>query len=262
MFQENESFVLIYYFVGSSVILLLVIAIVTYAFMHQKKVVQLRLKLHQEDLHRQQAIFDALQEGQEQERTRLAQELHDGVGAKLSGLKMNLEYLKLNTSEHTELVAKVYAGVSETLEEVRAVSHNLMPYVFSGKDMEQLLLHCIEQFNALEGCRYSLLIGTPVTAMDETIKMHVYRIVAELLNNIHKHAKATIASVQVNIEDGKMEIVVEDNGIGMQEAPANAAGIGLKNIGNRVNICKGLLNMDSSEKGTTVMIEIPLNMNV
>jgi two-component system NarL family sensor kinase len=251
-----------YYIAGTIFALLQVIAIISYAFLNQKKVVELRIKLHNEELYKQQAIFDALQEGQELERTRLAQELHDGVGAKLSGLKMNLEYLKLNTTEHTELVAKVYSGVSETLEEVRAVSHNLMPYVFSGKDMEQLLLHCIEQFNALEGCRYSLLIGTPVTAMDETIKMHVYRMVAELLNNIHKHAKATIASVQVNEEQGKLEIVVEDNGIGMQEAPANAAGIGLKNIGNRVNICKGLLNMDSSEKGTTVMIEIPLNMNV
>ena len=231
--------------------------------MHQKKVVQLRLKLHEEDLHRQQAIFDALQEGQEKERTRLAQELHDGVGAKLSGLKMNVEYLKLNVSEHVELVSKVYTGVSEALEEVREVSHNLMPYIFSGKNIEELLLYCLEQFNQFDGCRYDLLIGAlPAKDVDETIKMHVYRIVAELLNNIHKHARATIASVQVNIEDGKMEIVVEDNGIGINNARSNADGIGLKNISARVNICKGMLNMDSSEKGTTVMIEIPLNTNV
>lgn len=258
-----ETKFIIYYAVGSAMSLMFVVVIVTYAFLHQKKVVQLQLKLQFEELYRQQAVFDALQEGQEKERTRLAQELHDGVGAKLSGLKMNLEYLTLNVNEHNNLVAKIYTGVSEALEEVREVSHNLMPYVFSGKNIEALLHYCVEQFNSFDSCRYDLLIaGLPGEDVDETIKMHIYRIVAELLNNIHKHAKATIASVQINTEDGKLEIVVEDNGVGISNARSNAEGIGLKNISNRVNICKGMLNMDSSEKGTTVIIEIPLNAQV
>ncbi len=105
----------VYYIAGTIIALLQVVAIITYAFLNQKKVVQLRIKLHQEELYKQQAVFDALQDGQEQERTRLAQELHDGVAAKLSGLKMSLEFLKLNVTEHQSLVTKVYTGLSEAL---------------------------------------------------------------------------------------------------------------------------------------------------
>ncbi len=250
----------VYYIAGTIIALLQVVAIITYAFLNQKKVVQLRIKLHQEELYKQQAVFDALQDGQEQERTRLAQELHDGVAAKLSGLKMSLEFLKLNVTEHQSLVTKVYTGLSEALEEVRAVSHNLMPYVFKDKTMQQLLRHCVEQFNALDHCRYDLLIDSlSEYDIDETIKRHIYRIVAELLNNIHKHAHATLASVQVSTEDGRMEIIVEDNGVGISNAPANREGIGLKNISTRVNICKGMLNIDASANGTTVIVEIPVN---
>jgi two-component system, NarL family, sensor kinase len=254
-----ESGIIVYYFVASVVVLLLVVAIVTYAFLHQKKVVQLKMQLHEEELRRQQAVFDALQDGQEKERIRLAQELHDGIGAKLSGLKMNLEYLDINATEHRDLISKVFLGISETLEEVREVSHNLLPYQLAGKEMKEVLQNCIEQFNVYNGCSYDLFMNDPATGVSEMIKIHVYRMIAELLHNIHKHAKATIASVQVSIEDGKMEIVVEDNGIGIDNAPANAAGIGLGNLSSRVNVCKGLLNVDSSEKGTTVIIEIPLN---
>lgn len=259
MFQETGNGIIVYYLAGSTLMLLLVAAIVTYAFLHQKKVVQLRLQLHKEDIRRQQAIFDALQDGQEQERTRLAQELHDGIGAKLSGLKMNLEYLDINATEHKELISRVFLEITETLEEVREVSHNLLPYHLAGKDMRELLLNCMEQFNAYDDCSYDLFMDDAGAGINETVKIHVYRMIAELLNNIHKHAKASIASIQISIEERKMEIVIEDNGIGMYNASANAKGIGLKNLSNRVNVCKGSINIDSSVKGTTIIIEIPLN---
>lgn len=249
-----------YFFFGAIPVLLLVTAIITYAFLHQKKVGQLKMMLYEEDLRSQQAIFNALQEGQEKERARLAEELHDGIGAKLSGLKMTLEYLKSTATENAALVSKVFSGVAETLEEVREISHNLQPYYFNDRDLEQLLLNHIEQLNAsTDGCRYDLLMNTPVKGIGKTIKLHTYRIITELLNNIHKHARANLASVQINAEDDTLEIVVEDNGIGMDNARSNSEGIGLMNINNRINVCKGKINIDSSEKGSSVIIEIPLN---
>ncbi len=249
------------YFAASILVLLLVVAIVTYAFVHQKKVTQLEMKLHEEELRRQQATFDALQQGQEEERRRLAQELHDGIGARLSGLKMNLEYLDMNATEYKALISKVFLGVTETLEEVREVSHNLLPYQLDGKNLKALLLNCIEQFNAYGTCNYDLFMDDEPTGIVETIKIHIYRMVAELLNNINKHAKATIASIQISIDEGKMEIIVEDNGIGLKNSATERKGIGLTNIENRVNICKGTINVDSSDNGTSVIIEIPLNLN-
>ncbi len=259
---QTESGIVVYYLAGSILLLLLIIAIVFYAFLHQKKVIELKAQLHEEDIRAQQAIFDALQEGQEKERTRFAEELHDGIGAKLSGLKMNLEYLKSNAGEHQELIGKIFSGLADAVEEVRAISHNLQPYFFNDKNIEQLLLNYMEQLSLMNGCRYDLFMNSPVTGIDNNIKLHCYRIVAELLHNIHKHAKATQASVQINVENDRMEIVVEDNGVGLYSNNVNQEGIGLMNIRNRIKVCKGAMNVDSSEKGTTVIIEIPLNSNL
>jgi two-component system, NarL family, sensor kinase len=258
MLRETENGSVIFFMAGSLIILLLIAAIVTYAFLHQKKVVQLRLRLHEEELRRQQAIFDALQEGQEKERTRLAQELHDGIGAKLSGLKMTLEYLNFSNTEHAVLISKVFSGITETLEEVREISHNLQPYFFNNS-MEQLLLNLVEQHNATGNCSYSMSMHPMEKELDEHLKLHIYRIISELLNNIRKHSQADQASVQINIESDVMTVTVEDNGIGMHDGHHNLESMGLKSIRTRVEVCKGNINIDSSEKGTIVIIEIPIN---
>lgn len=259
MLQETESGFVAYYLAGSTFVLLLIIAIVTYAFLYQKKVIALRAKLHEEDIRAQQAVFDALQEGQEKERTRLAAELHDGIGAKLSGLKMNLEYLKRNAKEHEQLIAKIFIGVAEAVEEVRVISHNLQPYYFHDKDLEQLLFNYMEQLSSMNGCRYDLLVNSPVSDINDTVKLYCFRIIAELLHNIHKHAGAAFASVQISIEGDTIEIMVEDNGVGFDSNNPAKQGIGLQNIRNRIKVCKGTINIDSSGKGTSVIIEIPVN---
>ena len=254
---QTDSIV-IYYLTGSLLLLLLVVIIVIYAFLHQKKVIELKTRLHEEDIRARQAVFDALQEGEEKERARLAEELHDGIGARLSGLKMNLEYLNTNATENRELISKVFHGVAETLEEVRVISHNLQTYFFADKNIEHLLANYMEQLSSMNGCTYDLLMNTGNETIDKAIKLQCYRIIAELLNNIHKHAKATLASVQINVEDGMIEIVVEDNGKGFDTKNHSGKGLGLKSIQNRVKVCKGSINIDSSEKGTSVIIVIPL----
>lgn len=257
MFQPENS-VVFYYLAGTLLLLALVFAIVLYAFLHQKKVIQLKGQLHEEDIRKQQAVFNALQEGQERERTRLAEELHDGVGAKLSGLKMTLEYLNSHAQEHRELIGRIFSGVSETVEEVRAISHNLLPYSFNDRTIEQLLLNHMEQLSAMNGCRYDLFINPATDGIDNQVKLHCYRIVAELLHNVHKHAKASLASAQINVDEGQLEIVVEDNGVGLYSKSNSQEGIGLMNIRNRVKVCNGTINIDSSVDGTTIIIEIPL----
>jgi len=257
MFQPEDS-VVVYYLAGTLLLLVLVFVIVLYAFLHQKKVIQLKGRLHEEEIRKRQAIFDALQEGQERERTRLAEELHDGIGAKLSGLKMTLEYLKSHAEQHRDLIARIFSGVSEAVEEVRAISHNLQPYSFNDRTIKLLLLNYTEELSAMNGCRYDLFIAPSTDSIDSQVKLHCYRIVAELLHNVHKHAKASLASVQINVEDGQMEIVVEDNGVGLYSNSGSQEGIGLMNIRNRVKVCNGAMNIDSSADGTTIIIEIPL----
>ncbi|WP_162902992.1 sensor histidine kinase [Taibaiella koreensis] len=215
--------------------------------------------MQDEELRGQQAVFNALQEGQERERSRLAEELHDGVGARLSGLKMTTEHLKLVATENVELIGKVYTGISETLEEVREISHNLLPYFVNGKDMEQLLSDRIQGLNATGQCNYSLLINGQLSSLDKTIQLHVFRMISELLTNVQRHAQASLASVQINRDDDMLGIVVEDNGVGMPAQRSGKEGIGLTTVSSRVSVCKGTITTDSSPKGTCVIIEIPVN---
>jgi len=257
MFQETKSIIVIYYLAGSSIILLLIVAIIVYTFLHQKKVNHFRQKIHDEEIRNQQSVFNALQEGQEKERTRLAEELHDGIAAKLSGLKMNLEYLKTNSHENINLIETIFKGMAETVDEVREISHNLQPYFFNEKDLEQLISTYIDQLNSQNTCKYGFSFNSSHEALAVTIKLHCYRIITELLYNVYKHSKASLASVQVNIEENKVEIVIEDNGVGFYNNETN--GIGIMNIRNRIKICKGSLHIDSSEKGTSVIINIPIN---
>lgn len=258
MHKEIQTDFIKFYLMAIAIILLLVAAILSYAFLHQKKIVNLRVRLHEEELRRQQAIFDALQDGQEKERTRLAQELHDGVGAKLSGLKMMMEYLNQHTKENASLIYKVFSGISDTLEEVREISHNIQPY-FSHNNLKQLLSNLIEQHNTTGNCKYALSMNPLEKELSEQLKLHIYRVISELLNNVHKHAQAALADLQINIENGVMTITVEDNGIGMNAGHNSSEGIGLKNIRTRVAVCKGKINIDSSEKGTMVIVEVPIN---
>lgn len=259
MFQDAKNDLVVYYLIGSTVILLLIAAIVAYAFLHQRKILQFRVRLQQEELRAQQAVFDALQEGQENERSRLAEELHDGIGARLSGLKMTLEFLKANAHSHQDIVTRLFNGVSETLEEVRSISHNLQPSFLADRDLETLLSQYMEQLSAMNGCSYDLSINHPLAdRLDAVVTLHAYRIITELLHNIHKHARASLASVQINLENDTLEIVVEDNGIGLHTSGAPAEGIGLTNIRNRVKVLKGTMHLDSSDEGTSVIVEIPL----
>ena len=91
MLQELTSGIVIYYLAGTFFLFILIGSIIVYVLLHQKKVNDFRQQLYEKEIKNREAIFDALQEGEEKERTRIAEELHDGVSAKLSGLKMNLE---------------------------------------------------------------------------------------------------------------------------------------------------------------------------
>lgn len=264
MFQDAQNEVVVYYLAGTTFIIVLVTTIISYLFLHQKKVTSFRMQLHEEEMKKQNAVYAAMQEGEGKERNRIAEELHDGISAKLSGLNMNLDYLrsKMNDEGNYKLLNMTYNGVSDIINELRELSHNLKSADFSQKNLQNLLSDYIEQLNSKNECRYSLHIDTRSEYIDPTLEMHCYRIITELLYNVHKHAKATIASAQVIEERDKLELTIEDNGVGFSFYDSLSKGIGLTNVRNRVGVCKGFLNVDSSENGTTIIIELPLKDNL
>lgn len=259
MLQDINKEILSYYLAGTSFIFLLIAAIITYAFLHQRKVNQFRRLLQEEEIKKQQSIFAAIQEGEEKERTRLAEELHDGVGAKLAGLSMYAEYIKTGEGNKNErdVAIKLFDGINEVINELRDVSHHLQPSFLLEQGLKQSLTSYIDQLNSKKMCHFELFFYGEFE-ISKYLKLNCYRIITELLNNISKHAQATSATVQIAGSEGKLQLILEDNGIGYDPTSAQK-GIGLTNINNRVKINGGQINIDSSSQGTTSIIEFPLN---
>lgn len=255
MLSENEIIVIIY-LGGSFFVALLVVFLFIYVNLHKIKVSKYRIEIKEQEVRKQQAIFIAINEGEEKERKRLGEELHDGIGAKLSGIKMSIEYLRTNKitfSIHEKLVNKILESMNETIEELREISQNLNSSILKLRGLTISLEDLISHFNNKATCEYKLFIEIDEEHL--TKYDHVgYRIVSELVNNIHKHSNATKATIQLFSNNNSFQIIVEDNGRGF-EINHIKPGNGLFNIKNRVELYGGKIFIDSNTKGTVIIIE-------
>lgn len=252
----------IFYFIGTFLTFLFVCFIIYFVILHKKKVGEYHLQLKEQEIKKQQALLIALTVGEEKERKRLAEELHDGIGAKLSGLNMSLEYLFNQQTTDINLLKQVSQGINETIDEIREISQNLKPSSLFSKGLNKTLEEYIQHLNNKGDCKYGLYIENFEIPIPQELQFVLYRIISELLKNIQKHAFATEASVQVLLNDtNKLLLIAEDNGKGfdIKLESNDKHGIGLSNIKSRLEAINGILNIDSTTNGTTVIIEIPIN---
>lgn len=260
--MQNEN--LVYFYVFSTVfILLLVILLFVYIYLYQQKVNKFAIQLRDQELLKQKELFKALNEGEENERKRLAEELHDGIGAKISGLKMSLEYLiglsnENSAAEAKEILDKINLGMNETIEELREISHNMKPALLTHKGLKIVLEDWMEHFNRNENCYYKLYFDIDENKHEAFLQL-IYRIVSELMNNIRKHAMADTAFVQILEDENNIQLIVEDNGKGFDYKNKDGKGIGLQNLESRINYFNGKMHIDSSAGGTTIIIELPIS---
>ncbi|MES2689358.1 MAG: sensor histidine kinase [Bacteroidota bacterium] len=249
------------FLVGTTVIVGLVVFILLYIIVYQQKVNRFTKTLQQKELDKQHEIFNALVSGEEKERKRLAEELHDGIGARLSGIKMNIEYFRAGSNEPGKgLLDKVLTGLNEVIDEMREVSHNLQPEVISVKGLKHAIGEYMESLGRSNKHRYALYWDADqLVFKNSRDELMVYRVVSELLYNAHKHAQASTISLQISYDAGILQVMIEDDGIGFN-AGGKQIGIGLINIQNRVNHAGGSFSLDSTlSKGTTIIIELPVN---
>lgn len=222
--------------------------------------------------HRQKALekekqltaTKAVLQGQDEERSRLAKDLHDGLGGMLSGVKFSFTNMKENmimTPDNHQAFARNMDMLDGIIGELRRVAHNMMPesLIKFGLDASlKDMCNYVQQSSTLKISYQGL--GLENVSIDKNIAIHIYRIVQELLNNIMKHAKATEALVQVSYSKGHFAVTVEDNGSGFDTGLLNKnKGMGWSSIQNRVDSLKGTMDVQSSaEKGTSVLIEFNL----
>jgi signal transduction histidine kinase len=254
-----------YLLIASVVVLLIVGSLLYRNFRNRQQLARQRGELQQQriqqlELDKQLIAVDAMLKGQEEERSRLAKDLHDGLGGLLSGVKYSLSNMKDNlivTPDNMAVFERSLDMLDTSIKELRRVAHNMMPEMLTKFGLDEALKEYTNAVNAtkLLAVKYQSL-GME-DRIEKSTEIIIYRIVQELLNNILKHAEASEAFIQLIRENSRLNIVVEDNGKGFDTAILNDnKGAGWANIRSRVEYLKGQMDLHSEPgKGTLVNIE-------
>ncbi|MBL0154390.1 MAG: sensor histidine kinase [Chitinophagaceae bacterium] len=223
---------------------------------HQQRISEL-------EKDKQLVAVDAMLKGQEEERSRLARDLHDGLGGLLSGVKFSLSNMKdhlMITPDNMSVFERSLDMIDTSIRELRRVAHNMMPEMLMKFGLDEALKEYCNTINATKLLHVKYQSHGMVNRIEKSAEIIVYRIVQELLNNTLKHASATEVFVQLIREDHRLNVVVEDNGKGFDVlSPRNNTGAGLASIRSRAEYLKGQLDIHSTPgNGTLVNIEFNL----
>ena len=230
--------------------------------MMQLKARRLRLEKERALAAERQHGMEQLINGVEEERRRIARDLHDGVGQQISGIKLAVQNLAHHESTATHLV-ETLSSLNQLLQDagddVRRISHQMMPKVL----VEFGLVP------ALEDLFKKVFSGTEITCdfdhfniderLSNTVEVTLFRVAQELVANILKHAQATSVSAQLYVLDGQLIFSIEDNGVGMPQ-DLKGDGHGLSNIRTRLQMVNGQIEISSGTNGGTIFgIRLPLS---
>jgi len=212
-------------------------------------------------LERQQQVvsLQSMINGQESERTRIAKDLHDGLGGLFSTIKMHFSTLQHEKEElkTDTLFVKSYELINSASEDVRRIAHNMMPEVLIRMGLVQAIQELCNSISAGKLLQVTLQHYGMEKRLNSSTEIMLFRIMQELLNNIMKHAKATEAIIQFNKEGSRLSVIVEDNGRGfMLQEKEDKNSAGLASVESRVTYLNGKLSIDSQTGvGTTVMMD-------
>ncbi|SFC13749.1 Signal transduction histidine kinase [Parapedobacter composti] len=211
------------------------------------------------DRIRQQAVQQVFQ-AQEDERDRLAKDLHDDLGGTLSVIRLKVTDFqqKLNGMQPAEQESfnETINLITRACDDLREISHSLKPKFFLENGLIGTIRERISILNRASAVNFEFVYQYTQRRDHET-ELSIYRIVNELINNITKHSCATQATVQLVETAGMLIIIVEDNGVGFDDRET-PDGIGLKNVYSRTQYLGGRCVIDTNKNGTTITIEIPL----
>ncbi|MCQ9639577.1 histidine kinase [Chryseobacterium sp. WG14] len=254
------------YYIVFIFIFIVLIILLLYAYKQRAKSMKQRDELHALAMEKEKqnskiSTLTALLEGQEQERGRLARDLHDGLGGLLSGTKLQLSSLDPHQSESIEKeISKSITQIDGAVEELRRVAHNLMPDLLMKYGLEV----AIQEF-ASRMSNTSLDIHTEFISYTNSIaeekQLILYRIIQELVNNAIKHAYTSEIIIQISEEENVLNLTVEDNGKGFDPTNLDVRKTaGFHNIESRVQFLKGTMNIISEQNiGTSIELQIPIH---
>jgi len=210
------------------------------------------------------ALTERLINVQEQERTRIARELHDDLNQQITGISLSLGSIRRKIpdprSETFRQLEVVRDQLSLLSSKVRELSHRLHPAVLDYCDIATALHSHCREFSSSTGVNVSFESSGTFDDVAPPVALCIYRVTQEALQNVAKHAATTDASVLVERSGDVLRLTVSDRGAGFRtDQPRTAGGLGLVSIKERVRLIRGIVSLESEpHRGTTLKIEIPM----
>lgn len=244
---------------GVAILVLFITILAFFIMRHRLAVIKRKLaeqKMQQSEQEKQLIAVQAALDGESAERTRLARDLHDGLGSMLSVVKFNLPQMKsgvLMELEDVNRFQKALGMLDDSIRELRRVAHHMMPESLLRFGLKASLSDFCQAIPNVEFHYFGNEARLP-----EKLEIMIYRSIHELVNNALKHAQATQISVQLIQEKERVSFTVQDDGIGFDPLKREE-GMGLNNIRKRIDIYQGKMDIYPSDQGTEIHIEIELN---
>lgn len=250
---------------GLSALLFVIGALTVRNLRHRRRLAEQEINIQQQQIlqlkqEQQLSVADAVLRSQEDERSRLARDLHDGLGGMLSGVKQSLNGMKGNqilTETAATALGQVITDLDRSIGELRHIARNMMPEALVRFGLRDALHDYCDHLRLSSGLPVNFQAFGLEQRLPQQTEVILFRIAQELLNNIVKHADARSVLVQLMENDGRVCLTVEDDGKGFDpEKIQNAPGVGWLNIRSRVEYLNGTLDLRTREGGgTSVSVE-------
>ena len=202
-------------------------------------------------------------DGQEKERKRIAEDLHDNLGSVLATLKLHFENLKINREKkkinQETLFNKTENLIDEAYLKVRRIAHAKNAGVIANQGLLLAVQMMAEKISSADKIQIEVVHFGLNKRLENTLELTLFRIIQELITNIIKHADAKNATINISLYDKNLNIIIEDNGKGFDIEKVNLKnGMGISSIKTRIEHLKGTFEIDTTlGKGSSVILNIP-----
>ncbi|MFN0728339.1 sensor histidine kinase [Polaribacter gochangensis] len=257
--QENQIITIV--LIGVLLLLLMAVALFFFFFISRKKIVEKELEKKSAEIKHQKELIHATILTQENERKRIAQDLHDDISSKLNVIHLNSNLLLdggLSVKEYSEVVKSNINITNRTLQSARKIAHDLLPPILDKFGLQSAIEELADDYNTSKKVVVSYQLKYQKDYLNKTKELHLFRILQELINNSIRHGKAKNINLVLETSNSKLYLNYSDDGVGFDTKKSQLKkGLGLKNIESRVELLNGILKISSENKsGATFIIHI------
>ena len=244
---EKEIVAIILY--TSCFFMIMAFCLIIFFYYSRKKIIQKEVEKRDLEILHQKEQLHAVIITQEEERKRIAQDLHDDISSKLNIVSLNSYLLNsenLSTAEIKEITDNIINLTAKALDNSRKIAHNLLPPVFDKFGLHAGIEELCDEFESSKSVKVIYQNNLKFDENDKDKHLHIFRILQELMNNSLRHGKATEITITFNDDNGDKTCFYNDNGIGFDsQTTENQKGLGMKNIYSRISFVDGTISINS-----------------